>query len=144
MSNEQLAVDGLSLDKRSVISNSQDELEKLTCYEGMTFYDKDKKELVVVSEVTEDGDFVSSTKLLDSTSEEGLRKLIADTSTGLIQMVEDACNGFQSQIEQTAEGLRVEIGKAVESATGLDEEQQKLLSDLKNLNEQGGVDNVAA
>lgn len=138
-----LTLDGeaKSLDFRSVVDSSI-AVQDMTCYEGMTFYDKDKKELVVVSEVTEDGDFVSSTKLLDSTSEEGLRKLIADTSTGLIQLVEDACSGFQSQIEQTADGLRVEIGQAVENATGLDEEQQQLLSDLKTLNENGGLANL--
>lgn len=137
----QLIIEGRPLDERAVMTS--EELEYVPLSEGMTFYDKEKKEFNVVSKVSADGLFEEATKLLDSTSEEGLRKLIADTSTGLIQMVEDACSGFKSQIEQTAEGLRVEIGKAVEDATGLDPEQQQLLADLNTLDYDDLV-NVAA
>lgn len=137
----QLIIEGRPLDERAVMTS--EELEYVPLSEGMTLYDKEKKEFNVVSKVSADGLFEEATKLLDSTSEEGLRKLIADTTTGLIQLVEDACNDFQSQIEQTAEGLRVEIGKAVEDVTGLDEEEQQLLADLNTLDYDDLV-NVAA
>lgn len=76
------------VDTRSVARQqdfySEENTSGFNVYEGLTFYDKGEKSLKYVTEVETDEDGMTSIKgtnsIFDSTSEEGLRKLIEDVS----------------------------------------------------------------